>query len=231
MTEESVFAALLGCPEEQAGKSRTPQFARVIDLGTGEAVWSSQAPCFFQGVGYDPSGRHLVVSQGSGGTSDDWAIVGYDSATMAEAGRLPVGSQDVSVAAFSRDGRLAAIRRRPWYRLAGGNATLQVLRVAPILRGESPGPLFQPTGSTQQFYCLKFSPDGSRLMSAGDNVLRLWEATNGAGLTAIRRNEGRLGANECCFSADGQQIWAGLDEHGRLWRWDATPLRNEAGAP
>src|SRR5208283_2282846 len=103
---------------------------------------------FFHGVEFDPSGRHLVVSQGSSMTSDDWAIVWYDATTMAPAARFPVGSQDVTVAAFSRDGRFVAIREQPKFGYAWGTAAVRVFHVAPILRGESPAPLFQLTGSS-----------------------------------------------------------------------------------
>ncbi len=203
-----------------------------MDLNTGKVVWSSEAlgasRCF-QGVGFEPSGRHLVVSQGSGSMSDDWAIVWYDATTMAEVARFPVGSHDVAVAAFSRDGRFVAIRERPTF--AWGTATVRLFPVAPILRGESPAPLFQLTGTSHQFDCLEFSPDGSRLMAAGDSVLRLWETANGAELLIIQLKGGSLGSNAYTFSSDGHAIWAGLDEEGQLWGWDATPLELEAVAP
>src|SRR5262249_19017354 len=82
VSPDGARAALLGCPQELAGKPRTPQFARIMDLNTRKVVWSSEtlgASRCFQGVGFDPSGRHLVVSQGSALSSDDWAIVWYDA--------------------------------------------------------------------------------------------------------------------------------------------------------
>ena len=66
------------------------QLARIMDLNTGKVVWSSEtqgASHYFRALEFDPSGRHLVVSQGSDTTSDDWAIVWYDATTMAEAAR------------------------------------------------------------------------------------------------------------------------------------------------
>jgi hypothetical protein len=68
-------------------------------------------------------------------------------------------------------------------------------------------------------------------MAAGDGVLRLWETANGAELLIIHLEGGPLGSSWCSFSADGQEIWAGLDEKGRLWGWDATPLEDEGVAP
>ena len=114
---------------------------------------------------------------------------------------------------------------------AWGTATVRLFPVAPILRGESPAPLFQLTGTSHQFDCLEFGPDGSRLMAAGDSVLRLWETANGAELLIIHLKGGPFGSNVFSFSADGHEIWAGLDEKGQLWGWDASPLENEAVAP
>ena len=68
-------------------------------------------------------------------------------------------------------------------------------------------------------------------MAAGDGVLRLWETASGAELLTIHLKGGPLGSNVYSFSSDGHEIWAGLDEEGRLWGWDATPLENEAVAP
>ncbi len=174
----------------------------------------------------------MAVSQGSSLTSDDWAIVWYDATTMAAAARFPVGSQDVTVAAFSRDGRFVAIREQPKFPYAWGTATVRVFPVSPIHRGESPAPLFQLTGSSGQFGHVAFSPDGSRLMAAGDSLVRLWATANGAEVLTIPLKDNRPNRlNWCCFSPDGHEIWFGLDEKGKLWGWDATPLENEAAAP
>ena len=68
-------------------------------------------------------------------------------------------------------------------------------------------------------------------MATGDGVLRLWETANGAELLIIPLKDGSLGSNVYSFSSDGHEIWAGLDEKGQLWGWDATPLEHEAAAP
>ena len=62
-------------------------------------------------------------------------------------------------------------------------------------------------------------------------MLRLWETASGAEVLTIRLNESSNGFSLCSFSPDGHQIWAGLDEKGHLWGWNATPLDNEAAAP
>ena len=68
-------------------------------------------------------------------------------------------------------------------------------------------------------------------MAAGDSVLQLWGTANGAELLIIHLKDGSLGSNVYSFSSDGHEIWAGLDEKGQLWGWDATPLEHEAAAP
>ena len=111
-------AVLLGSPPEMLGKPRIPELARIMDLNTGKVVWSSEtqhARRLLHGVEFDPSGRHVIISQGSDMTSNDWAIVWHDATTMAEATRFPVGNQNVTVAAFSRDGRFVAVREQPRY--------------------------------------------------------------------------------------------------------------------
>jgi serine/threonine protein kinase/WD40 repeat protein len=234
VSPDGARAALLGSPPEMAGKPRTPQFARIMDLNTGKIVWSSEtqgASRFFHGVDFDPSGRHLVVSEGSDSTSDDWGIVWYDAATMAAVARFPVGSRDAAVAAFSRDGRFVAVREQPKFGYAWSTATVRVFPVETILRGESPAPLFRLTGSSGQFGNVAFSPDGSRLMASGDRMFRLWETATGAEVLTIPLNHEPNTRNWCCFSSDGHKIWAGLDEKRQVWGWDATPLENRMSAP
>ena len=233
VSPDGTRAALLGSPPEMNGKPHTPRFARIMDLNTGKVVWSSEtqgASRFFHGVEFDPSGRHLVVSQGSDPTSDDWAIVWYDATTMAEAARLAVGSKDITVATFSRDGRVVAVREQPKYGYAWSNSTLRVFPVPHILRGETPAPLFQLIGSSGQFGHVAFSPDGSRLMASGDKMCRLWETADGAEVLTIPLKDAINAQNWCSFSPDGRQIWAGVDENNRPWGWDATPMDDEAAA-
>ena len=58
------------------------------------------------------------------------------------------------------------------------------------------------------------------------------QTANGAEVLTIPLKDNRPNRlNWCCFSPDGHEIWFGLDEKGKLWGWDATPLENEAAAP
>jgi WD40 repeat protein len=165
--------------------------------------------------------------------SDDWAIVWYDATTMTEMARLPVGSRRAVVRDFSPDGRLVAIREQPLSPYGfSAMSTVRVFPVEPVLRGEQPAPVFQLTGSVRQLFHLVFSPDGTRLLAAGEGVLRLWDSASGAELLSIRlKQRESAGQLPCLFSPDGHHIWAGLDEHEHLWGWDATPLPDEVLEP
>ena len=103
-------------------------------------------------------------------TSEDWAIVWYEAATMGEAGRLPVGSQDVSCREpFLPDGRMVAVREQR-LRFRSGLGHVRVFPVAPdSSRRIARGP-FSAHGIVLPVYHLEFSPDGSRLMASGDSM-------------------------------------------------------------
>jgi serine/threonine protein kinase/WD40 repeat protein len=226
-------AALIGSPAELENRRHLSHFVRILDVNTGAVVWTSEKQHdsgFFQGICFDPSGRHLVVSRGSE-TGDDWAIVWYDAQTMNEAARLPVGSRAI-VGAYSPDGRLVAVRDQRQSFLDTGSIRVGVFSVESVLRGEQPASLYQLTGSMRQFVHIIFSPDGSRLLADGQGAIRLWDSATGAELLSFRSKEtGPVFQSPFPFSADGHHIWAGLDENGHLWGWDATPLPDEVLEP
>src|SRR5262245_57447840 len=89
--------------------------------------------------------------------------------------------------------------------------------------------LRQPDG-----HCVALSPDGKRLVSAGDHSARIWDVASGAKLREIPH-----GARSVAFSPDGKSIaLAGDDGVLRLWDLGADKERfarkgkvEETGSP
>jgi hypothetical protein len=64
-----------------------------------------------------------------------------------------------------------------------------------------------------------FSPDGSRVVTAGDNTGRLWDATTGAALATLMGHTDWV--HTAVFSPDGSHvITASGDNTARIWLLD-----------
>jgi len=126
-------------------------------------------------VAFSPDGRTVATS------SDDHTVRLWDAAAGSPRGILEGHIERVDSVAFSPDGRLASSDRDKTIRLwdpASGQALL-------VLKGYA-GRFLGPRK------CIKFSPDGRTLASAGDGrTLKLWEAAPKAvfapGSTSLRR--------------------------------------------
>src|SRR5689334_9840578 len=83
--------------------------------------------------------------------------------------------------------------------------------------GDSSLPARVLAGHRYQVFAVAFSPDGTRLASAGlDGTVRLWDVTAGTVLHVLRRHG--EGATSVAFRPDGQQLATGAGDRAvRLW--------------
>jgi hypothetical protein len=86
--------------------------------------------------------------------------------------------------------------------------------------------LFTLKGHSDRVMAVAYTPDGERLISAGDDrQLKVWDARNGTPLLAVPGCADKVAA--LAFSPDGWRLGATTSTEGAVKVWDAEPGREE----
>jgi len=142
------------------------QDVKVWEVATGRLAW--QLPCDSAYVRFSPDGRWLAVAK-FGLECRLWQVGSWHPGPVIQVSRAFL------VMAFSRDGRLFAIDDAGRVRLVDPES------------GREVATLDAGTGSSANFFCLAFSPDGTKLAAGRDHIIHLWD------LRAIREQLAPLG--------------------------------------
>jgi WD40 repeat protein len=162
-------------------------------------------------LAFTPAGRLVTCGR-------DGALLEWDPRTGRRTRTLVARGEPLASVAVSLDGkRLAAAtgERFPWR--SDAKRDPGVIRVRDAASGEVTHTL---EGHTGPVTAVCFSPDGSRLASAGwDGTARVWDPDTGAVLRVLDRHAPRNKAVLClAFSPDGELLAAG-DWEGAVTVW------------
>jgi WD40 repeat protein len=128
---------------------------KLWEVATGRLAW--QLPCDSAYVNFSPDGRWLAAIE-----------FPKPECRLRHAGSWQPGptirvSATFNVVAFTRAGRLLAIDDGGRVRLVDPDS------------GREVATLDAGTGSSTGFFCMAFSPDGTRLTAGRDHVIHLWD--------------------------------------------------------
>jgi WD40 repeat protein/HEAT repeat protein len=179
-------------------------------------------------------GKHLLTASGGAENKDGKVVLAedntlrrWDTRTGREVQRLEGFPDGIGTAAFSPDGRYAAVaaagtvRDKVWEPGSSGDLSLWDLstrHVARILRGHQ-----------KEVLALAFSRDSRQLLSGGnDHSVRLWDVQTGK---EVHRLDGHTrSVNAVAFAPDASLgLSAGTDHTARLWDLRAGRELRELG--
>jgi WD40 repeat protein len=139
----------------------------------------------------------------------------------------------IEAVALSPDGRLAASSHEPKEITAarfGGVPYKDVPGTVKVWDADTGAEKFTLTGHPSTVYRAAFSPDGSILVTASYQHLRVWEAATGK-LRRTIANDKVMGTKGLSFSLDGKIVFAAGDEEVVLWDLESGQSQGELPCP
>ncbi|MEU8968287.1 serine/threonine-protein kinase [Streptomyces monashensis] len=155
-------------------------------------------------LAFSPDSRTLATGDNTGNTRL------WDVASLRQTGQALGGSLNVGGLAFSPDGRTLAA--------AGWDHSVR-------LWDPASHQLLARLGDPATVVAVAYSPDGSRLVTADDDQLRLWDASDHRLIGTVR--SGTVPGPDCVgFSPDGRRVATGDgDRDGAVQIWDVRDFR------
>jgi WD40 repeat protein len=199
------FATALS-PDGRHALTRT----QLWDVKTGKELRTLEGTDDLWGIAFSPDGRRAVfgahAADSRAGENTLW-ISDVNSSAMVK--RLGNG-EAVRAVDYSPDGTRVAAGHYPF-----GESTRGVTRVYDVQTGEVVRSFETPTGAAG---CVRFSPDGKKLLTASHTTMRLWDLQSGK---LLKRFDGHsAGVWWAVFTADGRRIVSAGGDDGTVRVWD-----------